>query len=43
MVAPLVYLKRELNFTVPEWSKLSEEDKEQLKRWAEEEQRIRGA
>lgn len=43
MIPPLKYLMQELNgnrdFTV-EWRKLSEPDKETLKRWAEEEMAI---
>jgi hypothetical protein len=40
--SPLVYLKRQLGFTTGEYGSLSQEDKDDLKRWAEEEMRVLG-
>ena len=41
-ISALQYLKRELKFSVGEWGKLTEEDKETLKRWAVEEMDVLG-
>lgn len=41
-MAPLAYLKKELGFTLPEWQKLGESDKETLKNWAIEEMNALG-
>lgn len=41
-VAPLAYLKKELGFSLGEWQKLSESDKETLKNWAIEEMNTLG-
>ena len=38
----LAYLKRELAFGLSEWTKLSDTDKDDLKRWATEEMAILG-
>ena len=42
MPSPLIYLKKELNFTTPEWITLSEKDKDELKQYAIEEMIARG-
>ena len=36
-IVPLAYLKKELGFTMGEWTVLSEADKATLKQWAREE------
>ncbi len=41
-MSALQYLKRELNFKSVEWIELTEEDKEDLKRWAIEEMDVLG-
>ena len=38
----LAYLKRELAFGLSEWTKLSDADKDDLKRWAREEMEVLG-
>lgn len=42
MPSPLIYLKKELNFTTPEWIGLSEKDKDELRQYAIEEMIARG-
>lgn len=42
MMPPLRYLMQELKFTALDWGKLSNNDREDLKRWAEEEQKALG-
>ena len=38
----VAYLRQELGFTAKEWNELTASDKDDLKRWAEEEMKIRG-
>lgn len=40
MLSPLKYLKQELNFSLSEWGELSDQDKKDLRQWAQEEQEI---
>lgn len=41
-MSPLAYLRQELKFTGPEWTTLSQSDKDTLKRWAVEEMQFLG-
>lgn len=41
-LSPIAYLRAQLRFTVPEWSSLSGQDKEDLQRWAREEMTLLG-
>ncbi len=36
------YLREQLGFTAKEWNELTDSDKEDLKRWAEEEMKLCG-
>ena len=38
----VAYLRQELKFSAAEWNTLTDSDKADLKRWAEEEMKIRG-
>jgi len=35
---PVIYLKHQLSFTMSDWQSLTIKDKEDLKKWAEDEQ-----
>ena len=41
-IPSLRYLMNELKFKTTEWTSLSEKDKEELKQWADEEQKALG-
>ena len=41
-LTPLMYIKRELNFSFAEWKELTEKDKIDLRAWAEEEMGVLG-